>query len=244
MKDWLKHFSRSSWGSFTLAIMAAIVFRQSVASPYKIPSGSMIPTLKIGDFIFVNKLSYALKLPVPYVNRNLADFGAPKRGDVVVFIYPHDRNLDFIKRVVGIPGDKIELREDVLYINEAPVEFKEYKDRSIIDDQASDVKAYVKLLQEKTGQTKHLIMQYPKATPDTFDPIVVPSGHLFVMGDNRDNSRDSRFWGFVPIEDVRGKAKFIWLSLDFDNPYFSIELLGKSYQVPSIRWNRFGMKII
>ncbi|MCB0308630.1 MAG: signal peptidase I [Bdellovibrionales bacterium] len=239
-----KDFCRSPWGSFILAISAAIIFRQSVASPYKIPSGSMIPTLKIGDFIFVNKLSYALKLPIPYVNYNIVEFDTPKRGDVVVFIYPHDRSLDFIKRVVGLPGDKIEVRDDILYINDAPVNVKSYSERSIIGDQSEEVQTLVTLYKEKTGTAEHLIMQYPKAISDSFDPVVVPKDHLFAMGDNRDNSRDSRAWGFVPIKDVRGQAKFIWLSLDFENPYFSATLFGNVLAFPRIRWDRFGMKII
>lgn len=238
-----RQFCRSSTGSFILAISAAIIFRQSIASPYKIPSGSMIPTLKIGDFIFVNKLSYFLKVPVPFVNYNLAQFNEPKRGDVIVFIYPHDRNLDYIKRIVGLPGDKIEIKDFVLYINDVPVDSTEYSDRSIVADQTEDAKHYAKLSMEKMGDVRHLVMQFPEFPSGysiSYGPVEVPADKLFVMGDNRDRSADSREWGFAPIKDIRGRAKFVWLSLDFENPYFTTPI----FSFPRIRWDRFGMKIL
>ena len=204
----------------------------------------MIPTLKIGDFLFVNKLAYALKLPIPYVNANLLNFGAPQKGDVVVFIFPGDRNADYIKRVVGTPGDTIEVRDAVLYINGVASPRKPYPDRTILSDQDLSLREYYDLVQETTDRATHLVLNDPtRLIGNDFGPIEVPQGKIFCMGDNRDNSFDSRGWGFVPIEDVRGQAKFIWLSLDFEKPLIEFHLGSRTIPIPNIRWDRFGMKI-
>ncbi|MFH1018369.1 MAG: signal peptidase I [Pseudomonadota bacterium] len=213
-----------------IAVVIAFAFRYSVAQPYKIPTGSMIPTLKIGDFIFVSKLAYGLKLPLPFTNYNLITWGQPKRGDVVVFVYPPDPSLDFIKRVVGTPGDTVEVKDDILFINGQEMPRKPVSDRSIIEDLTPATLSQAARLYKETLSTKeHWVMElFP--FPENFGPVTVPKGQVFVMGDNRDNSKDSRVWGFLPIENLRGRALFTWLSIDSERW--------------RIRWKRFGTKII
>ena len=224
--------------SLLLAVLVALVFRYSVAAPYKIPTGSMIPTLKIGDFIFVSKLSYGLKLP--FTNYNLLNFGAPKRGEVIVFIYPKEPEKDFIKRVVAVGGDTLELKDGILYINGEEMKRLPLPDKSIVSDLEPPMfRDAARLYMEHLDQANHLVMEiYP--TPGNFGPKTVPKGALFVMGDNRDNSADSRFWGYLPLENVRGRALFVWLSIDTDHPYFS---LGNFLMIPRVRWERFGTKV-
>lgn len=221
-----------------LAIFIALVFRYSVAAPYKIPTGSMIPTLKIGDFIFVSKLSYGVKLP--FTNYNLITYDEPKRGEIIVFVYPQDPKKDFIKRVVAVGGDTLEMRDGVLYVNNEEMSRVSIKDRSILSDvEPAMFRDAARLYMEKLDDIDHLVMEvYP--TPGNFGPKIVPEGAVFVMGDNRDNSADSRFWGYLPLENIRGRALFVWLSLDTKHPYFS---LGGALQIPRLRWKRFGMKV-
>jgi signal peptidase I len=188
----------------------------------------MIPTLKIGDFIFVSKLSYGLKLP--FTNYNLITYDKPKRGEVIVFIYPEDTSLDFIKRVTAVEGDTVEVKDNVLFINGKEMVRTPVKAQSILDDVSLKVpRAAAKLYQERLDQVSHFVLDlFP--LPGNFGPVTVPPGHVFVMGDNRDDSRDSRVWGFLPIKNIRGRALFVWLSLDSEHW--------------RIRWERFGMKII
>ncbi len=214
--------------TIVLAVFIALVFRYSVAAPYKIPTGSMIPTLKVGDFIFVSKLSYGLKLP--FTNYNLITYATPKRGDVVVFIYPEDTSLDFIKRIVGVEGDKIEIRDDILYVNEEATVRTKIEDRSLLKDLTpASIREAAQLYEEDLTGRKHLVMElFP--FPENFGPVTVPPGHVLTIGDNRDNSRDGRVWGFLPVKNVRGRALFTWLSIDSEHW--------------RIRWNRFGRKIV
>lgn len=225
--------------SITIAILLALVFRSSIASPYKIPSGSMIPTLKIGDFIFVSKLSYGIK--IPFTNKNMIDFSGPKRGDVIVFIEPKQRQVDYIKRVIGIPGDRIELKNDVLYINDKPMDRKKIEDEALLHDypQPAIREVATTYLEDIDGRD-HTMMEF-KPIAENYGPVTVPKGKLFMMGDNRDNSGDSRVWGFLPLENVRGRALFIWLSLDSVDPYVRF---SDKFVIPSIRFGRFGKKVI
>lgn len=220
------------------AVFVALIFRYSVAAPYKIPTGSMVPTLKINDFIFVSKLAYAIKLP--FTNYNLIEYDKPKRGDVIVFIFPVEPEKDFIKRIVAIEGDTVELKEGILYINGKPMKRVPVADKSILSDlEPSAIREAARLYSEQLDDVRHLVMDISPA-PQPFGPRTVPSGAVFVMGDNRDNSADSRFWGYLPLENVRGRALFVWLSYDKDHPYFS---LGDFFRIPRIRWERFGMKV-
>ncbi len=211
-----------------IAVFVALVFRYSVAAPYKIPTGSMIPTLKIGDFIFVSKLSYGIKLP--FTNYNIITHDTPKRGEVIVFVYPENKDLDFIKRVVGVAGDEVELRNDLLFINGKLMPRVREDDRSPVEDVTpASVREAAQLYTEDLDGKKHLVMElFP--FPENYGPVKVPKGHLLVMGDNRDNSKDGRVWGFLPVENVRGRALFVWLSLDTERW--------------RVRWNRFGKKVL
>lgn len=225
--------------SISIAIVLALIFRSVIASPYKIPSGSMIPSLKIGDFIFVSKFSYGIK--IPFTNKNIIDFSGPERGDVIVFIEPIKRDVDFIKRVVGLPGDEIEIKNDILFINGKESTRTELPNKDLLYDHPfPTIQNMAKLYNEEfpEGHT-HTVMEF-KPRDENFGPYNVPQGHYFMMGDNRDSSSDSRFWGFLPRENIRGKAKFIWLSLDRVNPYFSF---NKNFIIPSIRFHRFGKKV-
>lgn len=193
------------------AVLLALCIRTFVVQAFKIPSGSMLPTLKIGDHLLVNKFVYGVRLP--FVGTLLLPLGSPRPGDVVVFKYPQDPKLDYIKRVVAVGGQSVELRDKRLYIDGKAVE-----DRHAVH------------LDERSLS--------PRVSPrDQFGPVTVPQGKVFVMGDNRDNSYDSRFWGFVDVKDIRGKAMFIYWSWDIEQPLLSPGRAG------SIRWQRLGSMV-
>ena len=192
---------RENVEAILLAIVLAVFIRTFVVQAFKIPSGSMLDTLQIGDHILVNKFIYGVKLP--FANKLLIPVKNPERGDIIVFEYPEDTSKDFIKRVVGVAGDEIEIRDKVLFVNGERAEkepYAIYKD-SII---------------------------YPKSfnTRDNFGPVTVPENKVFTLGDNRDNSHDGRFWGFVDLAAVKGKAFIIYWSWDSEN-------FG-------VRWSRLG----
>ena len=209
--------------SLGLALLIVFMVRSSVIEAFKIPSGSMIPTLLIGDHIFVNKFAYGFKIPFSDLVTDhpiyIMKRDPPKRGDIIVFMYPKDESFYYIKRVIGIPGDTLELRNKVLYINQVRVE------RDLADPTQSDKifkslddpkysSASLDLYLEHLDHVDHSIMlDKTNFLGETFGPITVPAESLFVMGDNRDFSNDSRFWGFVPMRNVKGKAIVIWLSL-------------------------------
>jgi signal peptidase I len=210
--------------SFFPVILIVFLLRSFLVEPFKIPSGSMIPTLLIGDFILVNKFTYGIRLPV--INVKVVELGSPQRGDVMVFRYPADPSLDYIKRVVGLPGDRIEYRDKLLTINGSPV-----PRRQVGDYESRERLQYFPRYLENFGGAEHEII-LEKETPGFVTRgmdfrhsgncdynsgglvCTVPAGHYFMMGDNRDNSSDSRVWGFVPDAHIVGKAFFIWLNLN------------------------------
>jgi signal peptidase I len=214
---WIEYTS-----GFFPVILAVFVLRSFLFEPFRIPSGSMIPTLQIGDLILVNKWQYGIRLPV--INYKLIEIGNPQRGDVMVFRYPHQPSQDYIKRVVGLPGDVIEYRDRHLTINGDAVDLREtdkYFD-------PSRVQSYHQFI-EKLGSVEHRVIFtdgpavpiYPAAQHTDLQACVyaagsvsckVPPGSYFMMGDNRDNSEDSRFWGFVPDRNIVGRAFFIWMN--------------------------------
>ena len=186
--------------SIIIAILIALFIRTFIICAYKIPSRSMVQTLLVGDHILVNKFLYGVKIPL--LRNTIIPVSNPKRGDIVVFIYPNDRSKDFIKRVIGVGGDTIEIKNKKILING-----KEYSDSYGI---YSDNIIYPATMQPR----------------DNFGPITVPKNSLFVMGDNRDESLDSRFWGFVDLKDVEGKAFIIYWSW--------------SHEDHNLRWQRLG----
>lgn len=214
--SWGRKSSAREWAeSVAVAVFVAMLLRLFVVEAFKIPSGSMLPTLEIGDHLFVNKFIYGLQ--VPFSHRKLVHFASPQRGDVIVFIYPRDESKDFIKRVVAIGGDEIEVRDNRVILNGVAVERRplrrvcRFDDRDEMEDQwiSHPCVAYEEWIDSHHFQTIEtptgsLLRNYAKRT--------VPTGHVFVMGDNRDNSSDSRYWGTVPLPYIKGKAMFIWWS--------------------------------
>jgi len=192
--------------AFIIAILLALFIRTFVVQAFKIPSGSMLPTLQIGDHLLVSKFIYGVKMP--FSGATLIPLKDPQHGDVVVFKYPKDRSIDYIKRVIGVPGDTLEIRNKQVYINNEPIE---------------DPHAHFSSPAIMRGNPR-----------DNLSPITIPEGKVFVMGDNRDNSHDSRFWGFVDQKDILGKAFIIYWSWDISEPLLSLDRLT------SIRWGRIG----
>jgi signal peptidase I len=207
-------------------ILAVFLLRSFLFEPFKIPSGSMIPTLLVGDLILVNKYHYGVRLPV--INKKIIANHDPQRGDVMVFRYPRDTSVDYIKRVVGVPGDEVTFRNQRVYLNgqEAPLEA--LPPPGFYDE---DSLRYFPEFKEKLGTVEHHLLVNPQGQPMYGPPdriefpfrencrysaegvtCKVPAGHYFMMGDNRDNSQDSRFWGFVPDENIVGRAFFVWMN--------------------------------
>ena len=207
--------------SFFPVILVVLVLRSFLVEPFRIPSGSMIPTLLAGDFILVNKNAYGIRLPV--MNAKVVELGFPERGDVVVFRYPKNPSVDYIKRVVGLPGDTITYYGKQVYINGEPA-----KQQGLGVYTATGTALYMTGAdhrKEDLGEIEHEILVM-KGRPSIEGEFVVPEGHYFVMGDNRDNSNDSRVWGFVPDENLVGKAFMIWMNWDKVQSRVSWERIG------------------
>ena len=207
-------------------ILVVFLLRSFLFEPFKIPSGSMMPTLLVGDLILVNKFHYGIRLPV--VNKKIVQNHDPERGDVMVFRFPKDPSTDYIKRVVGIPGDEVVFRNQQLFLNGQLVPTQPSPPPGFYDEEA---RRYSPEFTEKLGNIEHGILINPQSTPFfggqdgnqfpfrencrySADGVAckVPAGHYFMMGDNRDNSLDSRYWGFVPDENIVGKAFYVWMN--------------------------------
>ena len=195
--------------SFFPIFVIVLLLRSFLVEPFRIPSGSMLPTLLIGDFILVNKYDYGIRLPV--LNRKVLQLGEPQRGDVIVFRYPVDPSTPFIKRVVGVPGDKIAYRNKQLYVNGNAVGY-EHKGSYIIGRADGSSTVATRLEENLTG-VEHDILLVSRRQSQRVD-FAVPPGQYFVLGDNRDNSKDSRYWGTVPDENLIGRAFMIWMNWD------------------------------
>jgi signal peptidase I len=199
--------------SFFPIILIVLLVRSFVVEPFRIPSGSMMPTLLDGDFILVNKFAYGIRLPV--LHTKVLDTGSPERGDVFVFRYPENPDIDYIKRVIGVPGDHIVYRSKHLTINGKKVPQKLLG--MYVGEGSGSSMTGARRLEEDLLGVKHDILVMPgrNVFGGDFD-FVVPDGQYFAMGDNRDNSRDSRFWGTVPEKNLVGKAFMIWMNWDWD----------------------------
>lgn len=195
--------------SFFPVILVVFLIRSFVAEPFKIPSGSMMPTLLAGDFILVNKFTYGLRVPI--LNNTFIEVSHPQRGDVFVFHYPPDPSVDYIKRVVGLPGDHLVYKDKQLFINGEKIEENFADNYDYVASGLNMIKA--KRYQEQLLGVKHDILIDEEAGTKDVD-LLIPAGSYFAMGDNRDNSKDSRYWGFVPENNLVGKAFFIWWNFD------------------------------
>ena len=212
--------------SFFPVILVVFFIRSFLVEPFKIPSGSMIPTLQVGDFILVNKFTYGIRLPI--VNQKIVQLTDPLRGDVMVFRYPENPALDYIKRVVGLPGDVVEYRDKRLWINGIEQAQQADGDYNYVEQGLDFVHTEKRL--ETLGDRTHALLVNPEMPTLRLEAVAefggrencsydhdmvrckVPDGHYFMLGDNRDNSRDSRYWGFVPDNQVVGKAFFVWMN--------------------------------
>jgi signal peptidase I len=204
-------------------LLIVLLFRSFLFEPFKIPSGSMIPTLLVGDFIVVNKFSYGIRLPV--LNKKVISMGAPERGDVVVFRYPVDPGVNFIKRAVGLPGDTITYRDKQLFINGERVDEVAAGRFESNDVKCSTPAVDAVLFDEKLGEADHEILLHERSGSRD-GQWKVPEGHYFMMGDNRDRSNDSRGWGYVPEENLLGRAIGIWLNFDFEKGCADLSRVG------------------
>lgn len=211
--------------SFFPVLLLVFLLRAFLFEPFRIPTGSLKPTLAIGDFILVNKYAYGVRLPVTH--QKIYNTGDPKRGDILVFRWPPKPSVDFIKRVIGLPGDHISYINKELTVNGQKISQINLKTTQDHDEEGNMWDVEQK--QEDFFGIKHDIYQIANRLGEDFTDIVVPKGMFFVMGDNRDNSADSRFFGFVPEENIVGKASWVWMSWNSDNH--------------SPRWDRIGKKI-
>lgn len=203
-----KSILREYTEAIVIALILALFIRTFIIQAFKIPSGSMLPTLQIGDHLLVNKFIYGVK--IPFSGNVLIPIKNPKPNDIVVFKFPKNPKLDYIKRVIAVAGDTVEIHNKRIFVNGVPF------------------------------QDQHGVFADPQILPadvgprDNFGPVKVPENHIFVMGDNRDNSYDGRFWGFVDLKAVRGKALIIYWSWDVKKPLLSLDRFA------SVRWNRIG----
>ncbi len=242
-----RQFWTEGWGSFAVAIGIALVIRWALVEAYVIPSASMLPSLLIHDHIFVNKAVYGVR--VPFSEKWLMHFKKPERGEIIVFKYPKDPNIFFIKRIVGLPGDKIFYENNKLFVNDKMMETEakaggEFDAVTEADFKHEDVqnvagpndskKNYEHFIENLDGHPHSILLHKEDNFGRSEGPFVVPSGHLFVMGDNRDNSHDSRRWSYLPEENILGRAMFVWLSCEETLPQLSFLC-----NPLTIRWNRF-----
>ena len=243
-----KEFWTKGAGSYALAILFALTIRWALVEAYVIPSGSMLPSLLVHDHIFVNKLLYGLR--VPFTEKWLFEWNDPERGEAIVFRYPENESLFYIKRVIGVPGDKVYYEDGNLYVNDELVE------KNVPQDKLSDfkwlrdedfrnnglTKEDYTHWEENLGEYNFSILLQNGARSHSFGPYTVPENNYFVMGDNRHNSKDSRFWAsdkqFVPRENLIGRAWFVWLSCD-ETLSDSTPVLSAICNPTELRWKRF-----
>lgn len=233
-------WSFENFRSLGFLILIIFAMRWSIASPYHVPTASMEPTIKVGDRLLAYKLAYGLKLP--FIDRQILNWGTPQRGDIIVFKYPRDPEMDYVKRVVAVAGDEIQIIDDILHINGKAMERVDHNhDRGILDD-IDDHRDLKILYREKLDDREHWTMQnitsarrFTKSNWPAVGapPYKVPENSVFCVGDNRDNSTDSRVWGEVPLDYVRGKALMVIWSI----------YSPQDAQWPTLRWNRFGHRL-
>jgi signal peptidase I len=214
--------------AFFPVLLLVLIIRSFLFQPYRVPSSSLAPTIVPGDFVAVKQYAYGLRLPV--TNTKIVDTGEPKRGQIFLFRAPPNPNITFIKRVIGVPGDHIVYKNKILYINGVEAKQKLIKQTHYIDEHG--VFSSENLIEEDLGGVKHQIYVQPEGGETQDIDVVVPSRHYFAMGDNRDDSGDSRMWGFVPEENLIGQAFLIFMSWD-----------GNASGMDKIRWRRMGSSL-
>lgn len=233
------------WGSLVIAIVIALIVRWAFVEAYVIPSSSMLPTLLVHDHIFVNKAAYGMR--VPFSEKWISHWGQVKRGDVIVFKYPNEKDIYFIKRVVGLPGDKVLYENGKLYLNDKLIEteatpqspeWTQLTDNDFRHEDDPEAKTMSKSdfmdMTEKLGDRSHdILLKKDQPAGRSEGPYTVPAAQLFVMGDNRDNSHDSRRWGFLPEDLILGRAMFVWLSCE------DTSRLKFLCDPTTLRWSRF-----
>lgn len=212
-----RHWLHEGCAAIFPVLLLVVVLRSFVIEPFRIPSGSMLPTLEIGDFILVNKFTYGLRLPV--LHHEVFALGGPERGDIAVFRYPINPKQDFIKRIIGVPGDLVEYRDKTFYVN---------GNRAKRDNHGAYEKSRLEttVFKETLGERRYNTLESDGAYGRD-GRWRVPPGHYFVVGDNRDNSNDSRFWGFVASENLVGRAFYIWFNWRFDNFNMDFSRIGR-----------------
>jgi signal peptidase I len=222
MWEWTKAIST--------AIVLFLVIRTFLFEAFKIPTGSMEGTLLVGDFLLVNKAVYGAE--IPGTHQHLPAFSAPKRGDVIVFLPPHDPHRNYVKRIVGVTGDTLEMRDKVLYLDGHPQVEPYARHTDPLTDPSSDDMLWQ--LQYLARRPAHWSDYRPSR--DNWGPVVVPEGKFFALGDNRDNSEDSRFWGFLDGSAIKGRPIFVYYSYEKDS-------LSPFSWLSSVRWNRIGERV-
>ncbi len=224
MKTWRDYLE-----NILIAVFLALVVRTFVISGYKVPTSSMAPTLLPGDFIFAFRLPFGLK--VPLTDKKIA-INSPQRGEVVVFSYLDQPKVSYVKRVVGLPGDRVQIQDGQLLINEQKLSYRDVQDGLLPSSLNPEL---FKLVEERdSDQVRHLVVAketQKKSKSYQFGPFVVPPNEIFLLGDNRDSSDDSRYWGTVPIERVDGRVVWIWLSLNWQKMIWD-------NRMPTVRWER------
>ena len=224
-RPWLIDFARS----FFPVLLFVFVLRSFIVEPFRIPSGSMLPTLQIGDFILVNKYEYGLRLPI--LDDKIISVGKPDYGDVMVFRYPHDEEINYIKRVIGVPGDEIIYHDKTVHVNGQQVTQEYVGNYTLANRRASNNRRLqLTAISETHASNESFMILHDEKRPSVNLRFEVPEGHYFVMGDNRDHSNDSRFWGFVPEENIVGRAFFVWFSWNYSGD-------------EGIDWSRIGNSI-
>ena len=222
IEPWHVDYSRS----LLPVCLFVFILRSFIFEPFRIPSSSMFPTLEIGDFLLVNKSIYGVRLPI--INKKIISIKEPERGDVFVFRYPREPSQNYIKRVVGLPGDVIEYKDKTLFINGEKVPFEVQGDFEFLDA-GKNLHKVKKFTAELDNGVKHNFL-LNSLKPSFPGKTVVPENHYFAMGDNRDHSADSRSWGFVPEENIVGKAFFIWFHYDsVTDRGFNFSRIGESF---------------
>nr|BFD65882.1 signal peptidase I [Bdellovibrio sp. HAGR004] len=210
--------------TLVLAVLCALFVRHFLVTAYKVPTGSMQPALKPGDFIFASRISYGVQIPFASQRWSLT---LPERGDVVVFTYPNQPSVTYVKRVIGLPGDRVQIIKGRLVLNEEPVNYNKLE--AVAGDNPNP--ELFDIYSEKVGASSWRVIFQKNPDDKDFGPLVVPPGEVFLLGDNRDASDDSRYWGTVPMAQVVGRVALIWLSLDWQQKWG-----GDRY--PSVRWDR------